>query len=109
MARHPFGHAKHSKRALDINRTPPRGWEFCPPIPQVPSAGVTRIRKRAPVFPGARVVRDKPLVLADLYRTDTRPPMLLGIKPHHQCSICYNIKSHPVSCVLLVKVGELHH
>ncbi|KAJ7121768.1 hypothetical protein C8R43DRAFT_959546 [Mycena crocata] len=87
---------KTLKRAkpYDINRTPPRGWEFRPPILQAPSAGATRVRKR---FPGRREERDKPLTSDDLYLTDARPPILRGVKPYHQCSLCYNVKSHPVS------------
>ncbi|KAJ7176400.1 hypothetical protein C8R43DRAFT_943185 [Mycena crocata] len=86
---------KTLKRAkpFDINRTPPRGWEFRPPIRHAPSAGMTRVRKKP--FPGRRAERDEPLVSDDLYLTDARPPILRGVKPYHQCLICYNLKSHP--------------
>ncbi|KAJ7869814.1 hypothetical protein B0H13DRAFT_2350754 [Mycena leptocephala] len=46
---------------------------------------------------GFRIPRDVPLNPASLYLTAARPPPDSSPLPHHECSICLNIKSHPVS------------
>ncbi|KAJ7165439.1 hypothetical protein C8R43DRAFT_946131 [Mycena crocata] len=33
---------------------------------------------------------------AKIYLTDARPPYIEKVKPHQQCGICLNLKSHPV-------------
>ncbi|KAJ7604354.1 hypothetical protein DFH06DRAFT_1349491 [Mycena polygramma] len=52
-------------------------------------------RKRV-ITPGFRLRRNPPLTIKDLYLTASRPPADSHPRPHHECSICYNIKSHPV-------------
>ncbi|KAJ7078757.1 hypothetical protein C8R43DRAFT_965951 [Mycena crocata] len=65
-------------KRVDINRMPSPGWEFRPPVHQVPSAAATRVvRRGALVFPGKRETREEPLVQEDLYLTDARPPNLI--------------------------------
>jgi hypothetical protein len=46
---------------------------------------------------GYRVARCIPLTQAALYNDEARPPVLATPKPHHVCTICWDIKSHPVS------------
>ncbi|KAJ7887720.1 hypothetical protein B0H13DRAFT_2342315 [Mycena leptocephala] len=46
---------------------------------------------------GFRAPRDGPLMEASLYLTAARPPADSSPLPHHECGICLNIKSHPVS------------
>ncbi|KAJ7248187.1 hypothetical protein B0H12DRAFT_1235095 [Mycena haematopus] len=48
---------------------------------------------------GYRVPRRVPLTAAALYVDEARPPILAIPKPHHVCSICFELKSHPVSYV----------
>ncbi|KAJ7673156.1 hypothetical protein DFH06DRAFT_1319357 [Mycena polygramma] len=45
---------------------------------------------------GYRRCRARPLHVNDLYLTDARPPAESEPRPHHECSVCYGIKSHPV-------------
>ncbi|KAJ6518047.1 hypothetical protein C8R47DRAFT_1205128 [Mycena vitilis] len=45
---------------------------------------------------GFRVARATPLTVDDLYLTDARPPADSNARPEHECSVCFNIKSHPV-------------
>ncbi|KAJ7315236.1 hypothetical protein DFH08DRAFT_972260 [Mycena albidolilacea] len=59
----------------------------------------------AAAAPGFRLARSVPLTDDDLYIDDTRPPILATPKPHHICSICFSIKSHPVShCFVCIRV-----
>jgi hypothetical protein len=46
---------------------------------------------------GYRIPRREPLTEAVLYNDAARPPVLATPKPHHVCSICCDVKSHPVS------------
>lgn len=47
---------------------------------------------------GRRVNRARPLAEVDLYLGDERPPVKLEeLFDEHTCSICHNLKSHPVS------------
>ncbi|KAJ7856718.1 hypothetical protein B0H14DRAFT_3448338 [Mycena olivaceomarginata] len=48
---------------------------------------------------GYRVARRTPLTQAALYNDEARPPVLATSKPHHVCTICWDIKSHPVSYI----------
>ncbi|KAJ7684867.1 hypothetical protein DFH06DRAFT_1313242 [Mycena polygramma] len=63
------------------------------------SSGATplRLRKRKTPRQGFRTPRDTPFNVKDLYLTDARPPADSDPLPHHECSVCYNIKSHPVA------------
>ncbi|KAJ7618257.1 hypothetical protein DFH06DRAFT_1342527 [Mycena polygramma] len=46
---------------------------------------------------GFRRPRATPLTVNELYLTETRPPADSDPLPHHECSVCFNIKSHPVA------------
>ncbi|KAJ7826753.1 hypothetical protein B0H13DRAFT_2374241 [Mycena leptocephala] len=59
------------------------------------SSARTRIRRRV-VGSGSRADRSRPLSENELYLTDVRPPVATTDRPHHECSICKHIKSHPV-------------
>ncbi|KAJ7140050.1 hypothetical protein C8R43DRAFT_955111 [Mycena crocata] len=61
----PFKKTLKRPKVHDVNRTPPRGWEFRPPIPVAPSAGVTRVVKR---FPRKCADRAVPLMLGGVQR-----------------------------------------
>ncbi|KAJ7774518.1 hypothetical protein DFH07DRAFT_952225 [Mycena maculata] len=51
-------------------------------------------------WPGAsRRDRDRPLTETDLLINGEAPPEQLPKKPHHKCSICHLVKSHPVSYI----------
>ncbi|KAJ7786772.1 hypothetical protein B0H14DRAFT_2630156 [Mycena olivaceomarginata] len=65
---------------------------------------------------GWREPRAVPLSYQDLYLGATRPPILAVPKPHHVCSICRDIKSHPVSymcghshCYVCIRPHLEHH
>ncbi|KAJ7231596.1 hypothetical protein B0H12DRAFT_1239912 [Mycena haematopus] len=59
--------------------------------------GVPRTPPRRTHDGGYRVPRRIPLTAEALYIDDARPPVLATPKPHHTCSICWSVKSHPVS------------
>ncbi|KAJ7612810.1 hypothetical protein DFH06DRAFT_1344897 [Mycena polygramma] len=46
---------------------------------------------------GFRQPRMTPLSVNELYLTQARPPADSDALPHHECSVCFNIKSHPVA------------
>ncbi|KAJ7622790.1 hypothetical protein DFH06DRAFT_1340672 [Mycena polygramma] len=46
---------------------------------------------------GFRRVRTTPLTVNELYLTAARPPADSDPLPHHECSVCFNVKSHPVA------------
>ncbi|KAJ7722486.1 hypothetical protein DFH07DRAFT_971917 [Mycena maculata] len=46
------------------------------------------------------------LLRADLYLDDIRPPLIEDVKPYHECGLCFNRKSHPVSTSY--KCGHSH-
>jgi hypothetical protein len=48
---------------------------------------------------GRRVERATPLTEAELYLNDARPPSILSPPLLLTCALCFNLKSHPVSCV----------
>ncbi|KAJ7164858.1 hypothetical protein C8R43DRAFT_1122737 [Mycena crocata] len=50
-----------------------------------------------PATDGARQAREKPLTHDDLYVGPERPPVLKTKRNHQECSICFLVKSHPVS------------
>ncbi|KAJ6504321.1 hypothetical protein C8R47DRAFT_1210388 [Mycena vitilis] len=56
-----------------------------------------RLRTHKTRHPGFRTPRETPFTVKDLYLTDARPPADSDPRPHHECSVCYNIKSHPVA------------
>ncbi|KAJ7493552.1 hypothetical protein FB451DRAFT_1387721 [Mycena latifolia] len=64
------------------------------------SSAATRVRRR-PVTPtggGKQLQRDEDLMWDDLYLTGTCPPVIEELlKNYHKCSICFTLKSHPVS------------
>jgi hypothetical protein len=51
---------------------------------------------------GYRVPHSEPLTAEALYIDDARPPVIATPKPHHVCGICFGIKSHPVSCTIIL-------
>ncbi|KAJ7271701.1 hypothetical protein C8J57DRAFT_1226281 [Mycena rebaudengoi] len=64
----------------------------------------TRIRRRrtpraetAEEVKGTRALRDLPLQPQDLWAGAQGPPEVATPHAHHQCGICFNLKSHPVS------------
>ncbi|KAJ6590101.1 hypothetical protein DFH09DRAFT_1307551 [Mycena vulgaris] len=66
------------------------------------SAAVTRVRMRVPaqqsiVHQAVRRCQVPALMEEGLYLTDEQPPEVEAILPHHQCLICFCVKSHPVS------------
>ncbi|KAJ7430887.1 hypothetical protein B0H11DRAFT_1909733 [Mycena galericulata] len=83
--------------------TPRRTRKTAPLRParqQHASAEPARIRqqhRRHPRGNGSRAKRDKPLTDHDLYIDDVRPPILTTDRPHHECSVCFHIKSHPIT------------
>ncbi|KAJ7078693.1 hypothetical protein B0H15DRAFT_954374 [Mycena belliarum] len=52
----------------------------------------------------ARVRLEPPVSREGLYLTAARPPDIVAIAPHHVCTICACVKSHPVS----YKCGHSH-
>ncbi|KAJ7660347.1 hypothetical protein DFH06DRAFT_1326477 [Mycena polygramma] len=60
-------------------------------------ANPLRLRRRKTPRRGFRTPRETPFAVKDLYVTDARPPADSDPLPHHECSVCYNIKSHPVA------------
>ncbi|KAJ7030301.1 hypothetical protein C8F04DRAFT_1264064 [Mycena alexandri] len=63
------------------------------------SASATTLRaiERARRKRGSRAVRETPLREADLYLDAERPPSLTTDRKHQTCSICLQVKSHPVA------------
>ncbi|KAJ7699120.1 hypothetical protein B0H16DRAFT_1749490 [Mycena metata] len=53
--------------------------------------------KRDRLHRGSRVIRDVPLTEDDLYLSADRPPTLKTDRAHQTCSICLNVKAHPVA------------
>ncbi|KAJ7821914.1 hypothetical protein B0H14DRAFT_3471094 [Mycena olivaceomarginata] len=54
--------------------------------------------------PGLRIKRETPLSEADLYLDDTRPRSISAPPILLTCTLCFNLKSHPVS----YKCGHSH-
>jgi hypothetical protein len=48
------------------------------------------------VIPGSRIERDEPLTVEDLWRPGNGPPSLDGVADEDRCSLCLQLKSHPV-------------
>ncbi|KAJ7444061.1 hypothetical protein B0H11DRAFT_2250196 [Mycena galericulata] len=46
---------------------------------------------------GYRVPRDVPLTDVHIYLDAVRPPFQRTNRPHYECGICHNLKSHPVN------------
>jgi hypothetical protein len=46
--------------------------------------------------PGRRLERATPLTLDDLYLDDVRPPWMSSPPILYTCTLCFNLKSHPV-------------
>ncbi|KAJ6448508.1 hypothetical protein C8R47DRAFT_1085000 [Mycena vitilis] len=95
------------KKPLTAGRTNP------PPVDLVPGAAAAdfqrRIRPRAKAVvypppsttvlacPGARLRRDEPLTVEDLWRSPGGgPPHIAGADPDDCCSLCLQLLSHPV-------------
>ncbi|KAJ7475545.1 hypothetical protein B0H11DRAFT_2235258 [Mycena galericulata] len=57
-----------------------------------------------PAHTGHRERRQGALTEAELYVDDARPPPMEAPQAHHVCSICHDVKSHPVS----YKCGHSH-
>jgi hypothetical protein len=55
---------------------------------------VTRVFHRE----GVRVERATPLAVAELYLNEAQPPSILSLPMLLTCALCFNLKSHPVSC-----------
>ncbi|KAJ7021076.1 hypothetical protein C8F04DRAFT_1274145 [Mycena alexandri] len=66
------------------------------PIATAPVGTLAVSNNTAQGRPGVRVPRTKDLKDKDLYLTDKRPPDFTPHK-HHECSVCQNPKSHPVT------------
>ncbi|KAJ7605673.1 hypothetical protein DFH06DRAFT_1348526 [Mycena polygramma] len=71
-----------------------------PPPPRVPPPAnrpdATQVLA-APGLRGWRRTREAPLTRGELWLDEERPPVLAVPKPHHVCSLCLDVKSHPVS------------
>ncbi|KAJ7080880.1 hypothetical protein C8R43DRAFT_1143051 [Mycena crocata] len=64
----------------------------------VSSPGATRLRRHFPDLRlGARMMRNEPLTHSDLWLDGIGPRDSDPKRPHHRCSICTGVKSHPVS------------
>ncbi|KAJ7300376.1 hypothetical protein DFH08DRAFT_979723 [Mycena albidolilacea] len=83
--------ANRTPRDYDIKMTPPR--RDTRPQRARPSGSSVNDRSGG----GYRIPRREPLTEAVLYNDAARPPVLATPKPHHVCSICWDVKSHPVS------------
>ncbi|KAJ7511250.1 hypothetical protein B0H11DRAFT_2215089 [Mycena galericulata] len=87
--------------------TPPLPCIFstrAPAVPAVPAILQLRSRHAELWCPallqlrdGYRVPREVPLMDAHIYLDAVRPPLQRTNRPHYECGICLNIKSHPVN------------
>ncbi|KAJ7720206.1 hypothetical protein DFH07DRAFT_972675 [Mycena maculata] len=96
-----------AREQLDPNRTPPRAY-FNGTMGPGPwdRPLVRRVCNALPsaVHAGSRTERHLRLTTEDLYLDAAHPLLLAEPRDHHVCSICWAVKSHPVS----YKCGHSH-
>ncbi|KAJ7105658.1 hypothetical protein C8R44DRAFT_886589 [Mycena epipterygia] len=74
------------------------------PVPELVGRSTPLVIRRRRTGPsvaeqGRREPRDVPLTEDDLYLTSVRRPAEVEPKPYHRCTVCFGMKSHPVSAM----------
>ncbi|KAJ7742488.1 hypothetical protein DFH07DRAFT_777724 [Mycena maculata] len=88
--------ARERLRDKQMSQMANRGRDTDGFLPYIRRSGGRRIHVRR--WPGAsRRSRDRPLTDTDLLINGTAPPVQLPNAPHHKCTLCHLVKSHPVS------------
>ncbi|KAJ7713447.1 hypothetical protein DFH07DRAFT_785927 [Mycena maculata] len=122
IERESLGHG--SRREVGAARSHPQPPSISAPGPARTKTSIRGARRaavsvQAPLIPrvsgalvhsgeavGGEWREGRPFLLrADLYLDDIRPPLIEDVKPYHECGLCFNRKSHPVShCFVCIRV-----